>query len=85
MPIQEHTGLWIPPSGLPHRSFKNPQRGAHAPDGRRYEVCPACSAWASLRSNEAKAGGGIEHPVWRCERCGYVDCDGCPLGDHERN
>jgi len=76
MPINERTGLWIPPRGTPQRVFKNPVRGTHAADGRPYEICPACSAWASLRGVESA------HEVWRCERCGYVDCMACPMGDH---
>lgn len=61
--------VFVPSSGLPSRQRTNRTLGTHAPDGRRYEVCPMCSAKASLRT---ELPGDT---VWECSACGYRDSD----------
>lgn len=65
MPLTK-SGLWVPPPGRQIQR-KNPTRSLVAPDGRRYEICPMCSARASLRTETA------DDTIWNCERCGYRD------------
>jgi ribosomal protein L37AE/L43A len=61
--------VFVPSAGEPARQRQNRTLGTHAPDGRPYEVCPMCSARASLRT---EVPGDT---IWKCESCGYMDSD----------
>lgn len=63
-------GLWLPPGQASRTARVNPTHGERAPDGRVYEICPMCSAKASLRENRPDGD-----TWWTCERCGYRDSD----------
>mgnify|MGYP006921436631 CR=1 FL=1 len=61
--------------GHPVIQRKNRALGTHAPDGRRYEVCPMCSARASLREQKRDDTGHVYDTWWKCMNCGYEDSD----------
>lgn len=72
--------MFLPNVG-PSRQRKNERRGSHHPDGRRYQACPApqCGAYACLENKPQQPG---DHVWWNCVRCGFIDCDTCPGGEH---
>lgn len=64
---------FIDAPGHPVIQRVNRSLGTFAPDGRRYEICPMCSANASLRTEMRDANGAVFDTRWKCENCGYED------------
>ena len=61
--------------GHPVIQRKNRTLGTHAPDGRRYEVCPMCSARANLAEPKRNELGQVLDIWHKCMNCGYEDSD----------
>lgn len=62
--------------GHPVIQRRNAMLGTHDPlSGKPYEVCPMCSAMASLRTDIRNGDGTLEDTVWECKSCGYRDSD----------
>lgn len=74
-PAANRRFTFIDAPGHPVIQAKNRSLGAHAPDGRRYEICPMCSAKASLRTVLRDAQGQVYDEQWKCMNCGYEDSD----------
>lgn len=67
--------VFIDAPGHPILRRVNRTLGTYASDGRRYEVCPMCSAQASLRTEIEDGLGRVVDTTWKCGNCGYSDSD----------